>query len=79
MTSLDQGPRQDGKIAIHALVGASHYIWIGERDDEEEDTEPSITLEARQLDGARPRHNEALEESSFAKGSTHEAELHCWR
>ena len=72
MTSLNQGPRQDGKIAIHFFPGGHAepaYIWIGERDDdEEEDTEPSITLELDSLMGRVTRHNEALEESSFAKG-----------
>ena len=72
MTSLNQGPRQGGKVAIHFFPGGHAepaYIWLGERDDPDDlEVDPTLTLELDSLMGRVTRHNEALSEQSFAKG-----------
>ena len=70
MTSNHEGPREDGKVAIHFFPGGyaePAYVWLGEEEDPDEPAEASVTLVLDSLMGRVTRHGEALSPSTFAK------------
>jgi general secretion pathway protein H len=70
MTSNHEGPREEGRVAIHFFPGGyaeQAYVWLGEEGEPDEEAEASVTLALDSLMGRVTRHSEALEPSSFAK------------
>ena len=70
MTSNHEGPREDGKVAIHFFPGGyaePAYVWLGEEDDPDEPAEASVTLSLDSLMGRVTRYSKALAPSTFAK------------
>ncbi len=70
MTTNHEGPREDGKVAIHFFPGGyaePAYVWLGEEEDPDEPAEASVTLSLDSLMGRVTRHGEALSPSTFAK------------
>jgi general secretion pathway protein H len=70
MTSNHEGPREDGRVAIHFFPGGyaeQAYVWLGEEGDPDEDVEASVTLSLDSLMGRVTRHSGALSPSSFVK------------
>ena len=70
MTSNHEGPREQGKAAIHFFPGGyaePAYVWLGEEDDPDEPAEAAVTLSLDSLMGRVTRHSEALSPTTFAK------------
>ena len=70
MTSNHEGPREEGKVAIHFFPGGyaeRAYVWLGQEGDPDEEPETSVTLVLDSLMGRVTRHGEALSPSTFTK------------
>ena len=70
MTSNHEGPREEGRVAIHFFPGGyaeQAYVWLGKEPEPDEEPEALVTLSLDSLMGRVRRHKEALSPSSFAK------------